>query len=99
MLKNQLISKEKSIKRLKQPKAVMTPLLKNKLSYQNLGLDKEAQFIFNQNSNKIKRKICPKCGAVGHSIMDFIDKNNIISYTPVIIYGKKNRCKNCGKDF
>ncbi|MBN1216393.1 MAG: hypothetical protein JXA99_13245 [Candidatus Lokiarchaeota archaeon] len=99
ILANELKSKENKIKKLKQPKSVMVPVINKNLSNRKIRSNTESSQEYVENSENSSRKLCPKCGAVGSSLMEIIDRNRIISYTPIIIYRKINKCKKCGKEF
>ena len=98
-LKQELSIKDTKIKKLKEPKAVMSSSLGKRFSNQDLSLNKDTSYIFTSNPTEIKRKTCPNCGATGQKIKDIIDKKTIITYTPDITYAKKNYCKQCGCEF
>ncbi len=98
-LKKDINLKTNYIKQLKEPKAILssTPV-QNLLEEQSP--EKIAE-ISNDTSDpsSIKRNKCPSCGATRRSIKEVIDKNHVISYTPITTYGKKRICKKCGYQF
>lgn len=44
---------------------------------------------------RIMKRQCPNCGAMGFAIREVDDKSKIISYTPRRIYAKKRACTKC----
>ncbi|MFX0004529.1 MAG: hypothetical protein ACFFAA_12620 [Promethearchaeota archaeon] len=44
---------------------------------------------------RINKRQCPNCGAMGFAIREIDDKSNIISYVPRRIYAKKKSCTKC----
>ncbi len=50
-------------------------------------------------SSSIKKRECPKCGAIGFAIKEFEDKTRIISYIPRRIYAMKRVCTKCKHEF
>jgi hypothetical protein len=45
--------------------------------------------------NRINKRVCPQCGAMGFAIKEIDDKSRIISYSPQKIYAKKKSCTKC----
>lgn len=47
-----------------------------------------------------ERKTCPNCGAVGHDIKTFENRDKILDYLDhKTLYAKKNICRKCGHEF
>lgn len=47
------------------------------------------------DENRINKRVCPQCGAMGFAIKEVDDKTRIITYNPRRIYAKKYLCTKC----
>ena len=48
-----------------------------------------------REDDRINKRVCPNCGAMGFAIREIDDKSKIISYTPRRMYAKKKSCTKC----
>jgi len=56
------------------------------------------KFTDNPN-NRVNKRQCPNCGAMGFAIREIEDKSNVISYIPRRIYAKKKSCTKCSYEW
>ncbi len=49
--------------------------------------------------NRVNKRQCPNCGAMGFAIREIEDKSNVISYIPRRIYAKKKSCTKCSYEW
>ena len=63
---------------------------------QNTGYKAESYMPANVD---LKKRECPRCGAIGPDINEMQDRSRIISYVPRRIYAKKFICKKCMQVF
>ncbi|MFX1572738.1 MAG: hypothetical protein ACFFB0_08315 [Promethearchaeota archaeon] len=72
-----------------QSKPSTSPELQRKLTSASISEDFE----------RINKRKCPNCGAMGFAIKEVDDKTKIISYVPRRIYAKKKVCTKCRFEF
>jgi uncharacterized protein (DUF3084 family) len=90
-LKVDLAHKEKKIRELMEPRAVMSPTLAKAPSPSpsaSTGFDGGEEVDIG-----LRRNQCPKCGGV--KVREVEDKNKIVSYIPKVMYGHKLVCQTC----
>jgi len=49
----------------------------------------------NSEIERVNKRVCPQCGAMGFAIKEVDDRTRIISYNPQRIYAKKKSCTKC----
>ena len=49
--------------------------------------------------DRVNKRKCPECGAMGFAIKEVDEKTKIISYIPRRIYAKKKVCTKCRHEF
>ena len=47
------------------------------------------------DDDRINKRVCPNCGAMGFAIREIDDKSKVISYSPRRMYAKKKSCTKC----
>jgi septal ring factor EnvC (AmiA/AmiB activator) len=107
-LQGELTYREKRIKELQEPKAVMPSTLGQRPATPTyvspstpsigqtptIGTPSTPDASFSSG-----RRVCPNCGASGFAIKEVEDRTKIVSYIPKPIYAKKMICTKCSYEF
>ncbi len=92
-LKVEMAHKDKKIRELMEPRAVMTP----SLATSTPSPSKSASTGFTGGEELDiglqRRNVCPQCN--GHKVREVEDKTKIVSYIPKVMYGTKMVCTTC----
>lgn len=62
-------------------------------------LEKSNPTFTDNPDNRVNKRQCPNCGAMGFAIREIEDKSNVISYIPRRIYAKKKSCTKCSYEW
>ena len=91
-LKVEVAHKDKKIRELMEPRAVMTPSLAT--STPSLSSSTSTGFTEGEEIDiGLRRNQCPKCS--GLKVREVEDKTKIVSYIPKVMYGHKLVCQTC----
>ncbi|MFW9902550.1 MAG: hypothetical protein ACFFDY_14885 [Candidatus Thorarchaeota archaeon] len=65
------------------------------LSYESNTTKPILEKIKDKEDERINKRVCPNCGAMGFAIREIDDKSKVISYSPRRMYAKKKSCTKC----
>jgi predicted RNase H-like nuclease (RuvC/YqgF family) len=89
-LKVDLAHKDKKIRELMEPRAVMAPTLSHAPSISPTTANNDFP---GDEIDLLRRNQCPKCN--GLKVREVEDKSKIVSYIPKVMYGRKLVCQTC----
>ena len=71
------------------------PALPAILSHEPKTAKPISEKIKDKEDDRINKRVCPNCGAMGFAIREIDDKSKVISYSPRLMYAKKKSCTKC----